>query len=250
MISFDKEQKFIVTGASSGIGAGVALLLNELGATVIGIGRNQERLVGMKAKCKFPENMLLENKDLTEDIESLPQYVKSLKEKYGKFQGMAYCAGVAVINPLQLLDYKEMQKIFNINYFAPIFMTKGFADRRNNVGKGASLVFLSSIDAELSTRGQLAYSGSKAALSASIKAISKEISAYGGRANCLLPSVIKTPMTENENDLGIEESKQIEKYPFGWGEVSDVANFVVFLLSNKAKYISGQNYVIDSGELI
>ena len=86
MISFAAEQRFIVTGASSGIGRGVALLLNELGATVIGIGRNEERLQAMKEKVRFPENVFLEQKDLVEDIAGLPSYVKQLREKYGKFQ--------------------------------------------------------------------------------------------------------------------------------------------------------------------
>ena len=54
MISFAAEQRFIVTGASSGIGRGVALLLNELGATVIGIGRNEERFAGHEGKSPFP----------------------------------------------------------------------------------------------------------------------------------------------------------------------------------------------------
>lgn len=103
MISFNKEQRFIVTGASSGLGEGTALLLNELGATVVGIARNEERLKVMKAKCKYPENMHIEIKDLTEDIEGLPQYVKELKNKYGKFSGMAYCAGITQVQPLKLL---------------------------------------------------------------------------------------------------------------------------------------------------
>ena len=77
MLSFSAEQRFIVTGASSGIGEGVALLLNELGATVIGIGRNQERLEGMKAKAKRPASVFLEQKDLVEDIAVLPAYVKT-----------------------------------------------------------------------------------------------------------------------------------------------------------------------------
>ena len=81
MISFAAEQRFIVTGASSGIGRGVALLLNELGATVIGIGRNEERLQAMKEKVRFPENVFLEQKDLVEDIAGLPSYVKQLREK-------------------------------------------------------------------------------------------------------------------------------------------------------------------------
>ena len=80
MIKFNKEQIYIVTGASSGIGEATAILLNELGATIVGIGRNQERLEAMKAKCKYPENVFLEQKDLTEDIEGLPKYVKELKD--------------------------------------------------------------------------------------------------------------------------------------------------------------------------
>ena len=105
MVSFNAEQRFIVTGASSGIGEGVALLLNELGATVIGIGRNVGRLEAMKAKAKAPERVFLEVKELTEDIAGLPAYVKALKDKYGKFSGLAYCAGITLNQPLQLKDY-------------------------------------------------------------------------------------------------------------------------------------------------
>ena len=118
MVSFTAEQRFIVTGASSGIGEGVALLLNELGATVIGIGRNQGRLDGMRAKAKHPEKVFVEQKDLVEDIPELPTYVKSMKEKYGKFSGLAYCAGIGEISPLQLWDYEKERRFFDVNYFA------------------------------------------------------------------------------------------------------------------------------------
>lgn len=246
MIQFSKEQIYIVTGASSGIGEAVAILLNELGATVIAIARNEERLNAMKEKCKYPENIHIEIQDLTEDIDGLPKYVKSLKEKYGKFSGMAYCAGISCVKPLQMLDYQEIKKVFDINYFTPIMMTKGITDRRNNIGKGCSLVYISSIDALTSTKGQPAYSGSKAALSASIKTISKEVSSFGVRSNCILPSMIKTQMTFDLKDI-LKPEEGDEHYPFGWGEPDDVANLVIFLLSNKSKFISGQNYVVDSG---
>lgn len=240
MISFNSEQRFIVTGASSGIGEGVALLLNELGATVIGIGRNVERLEGMKAKCKHPENMFVEQKELTEDIQGLPAYVKSLKDKYGKLSGMAYCAGITLNQPLQLKDYAISRNLFDIDYFAPMFMTKAFGDKRNTIGRGTSIVLISSTAANCSARAMSDYCGAKAALSHSARCVAKELAPHGIRINCVLPADIITPMTLADPDILASKN-----YPMGVGEVADVANLVAFLLSNKAKWITGQNYVVD-----
>ncbi len=247
MTFFTKDKFYIVTGASSGIGRTTALLLNELGGSVIAVARNKNRLEEMKTNCKNPQNMYLEVKDLTEDIENLPIYVKNLKDKYGKFAGMAYCAGIGIRNPLRTIDYETIKKIFDINYIAPILMTKGIADKRNNIGKGCSLVYLSSIDAKLSSKGQPLYSGSKAALSATIKSLSKEVVQNGIRMNCILPSMIVTPMTKSDE---FHTNEICEQYPFGWGETIDVANMIIFLLSDESKYISGQNYVVDSGGVL
>lgn len=248
MISFTKDQKYIVTGASSGIGEGIALLLNELGATVIAMGRSEDRLHALKCKAQNPEAMFLEFKDLAQDVGALPDYVKELREKYGKFSGMAYSAGVTAVAPVQVFDYEYAKRIFDINYFAPIMMTKGLLDRRNNVGKGASFVYLSSLDAFVSTRGQTLYAGSKAALSATIKGMAREVAFRCIRMNSLLPSMIKTPMTTSaESDKYGAKEVVDDQHPFGWGRVEDVANFAVFLLSDKAKFLSGQNYIVDSG---
>lgn len=243
MISFTADQRFIVTGASSGIGEGVALLLNELGATVIGIGRNQERLAGMKAKAKHPENVFLEQKDLAEDIVGLPAYVKALKEKYGKFQGLVCCAGIGEVSPLQLWDYDKEQRYFETNYFAPIALLKGFADRRNNVGRGASCVLIASAAAVLADKGHCTYAATKSALIASARVIAKETAPQGLRINTVSPTVILTPMTQADGPEYAESQR--EKYPMGLGEVNDVANVVTFLLSSQAKWITGQNYTVD-----
>ncbi len=248
MINFSKEQFYIVTGASSGIGESVAILLNELGASVIAVARNIERLNKMKSKCKYPENIYIEVKDLTQDIENLPNYVKSLKDKYSKFSGMAYCAGIGDINPLYTITYETIKKIFDINYVAPILMTKGVADRRNNIGKGCSIVYISSIDAKLSAKGQPLYAGSKAALISSVKSLSKEFSMRGGRMNCILPSILETPMVTNENSVVHNEIS--EEYPTGWGKPIDAANLVAFLLSDKTQKISGQSYILDLGNVL
>ena len=243
MISFNAEQRFVVTGASSGIGEGVALLLNELGATVIGIGRNAERLEGMRAKAKHPGNVFVEQKDLAADISGLTGYVKELKNKYGKFSGLAYCAGIAEVNPLQMWNYENARRFFDVNYFVPMAMLKGFGDRRNNIGLGASCVFIASASALLADRGHITYAGTKSALLTSCRAAAKELTSSGVRVNTIAPTVIKTPMTMGAGEEYAESQRG--KYPLGFGEVSDVANLVAFLLSDKARWITGQNYVVD-----
>jgi len=243
MISFNPDQRFIVTGASSGIGEGVALLLNELGATVIGIGRNVERLEGMKAKAKAPERVFLEQKELTDDIDGLPAYVKELKNKYGKFSGIAYCAGIAELTPLQLWSYGNARHFFDVNYFAPMAMLKGLGDRRNNAGVGSSCVFIASASALLADKGHVTYAGTKSALLTSCRAVAKELAVSGMRVNTVAPTVISSPMTSAAGEDYL--ASQREKYPLGIGQVSDVANLVAFLLSDKARWITGQNYVVD-----
>lgn len=245
MFEFTKDQIFIITGASSGIGKGVALLLNELGATVVAIARRMDKLEEIKASSAHPENFFCERKDLSVDCGTLDAYVRSLKAKYGKFRGLVYCAGIPAVISLQAITPEMAEETFNINYFAPLFMAKGFADRRVNTGKGSAMVFISSIAAECCGKGMSLYSGSKAALKASARVIAKEIAPNGVRVNSILPADIETPMTAEEY---MQRRKPL--YPMGFGSVSDVANFVVFLLSDKAKWISGQSYIMDCAALL
>lgn len=242
MISFAAEQRFIVTGASSGIGEGVALLLNELGATVIAIARRRERLEAMKARAAHPEHIHIEQKDLAEDIAGLPAYVKQLKDKYGKFQGMAYCAGLGGIQPLRAVDIDTIHKVFDINYFAPVFMAKGFSDKRNNCGSGSAMVFIASSGGIRCDPGMTSYAGSKGALISTMQSIAREFAPVGLRVNCVSPTLISTDMADDVSRQFAEG-----KYPMGLGEVSDVANMIVYLLSKQAKWITAQNYIIDCG---
>lgn len=235
------ESPYLVTGASSGIGREIALSLNREGANVVAIGRNCERLNRLKNECEYPERIFLEPKDLSVEIEALPKYVSALRLKYGKFQGLACCAGTAEIRPLQLLDLKKSLEIFNINYFSTLFLVKGFCDRRNNSGRRASIVSIASISALKCDKGHIIYSGSKAALIASMKAASREAANSNVRINCLSPSDVLTPLTQHKIE------KESVKYPFGCGKASDVSSIALFLLSPISSWITGQNYVVDCG---
>lgn len=244
MALFTEENIFIVTGASSGIGKTVALKLVEEGAKVVSIARNLERLQSVKAECVKPECFLCENADLTEHLSDMSGYLKSLKEKYGKFSGIAYCAGQILLKPASATEYEESVNLFNINYFAPVMMIKTFMDKRICTGGGASAVAVASAEAFLREKGLCIYSGTKAALQASLATIAKEVAPRGMRVNTVSPSDIKTPMTMNEDMISIRQGRE-ETYPLGFGEPGDVSELVVFLLSNKSKWLTGHDYIAD-----
>ncbi len=247
MIKFTPEQIFLVTGASSGLGQGVAIMLNNLGATVIGVARNHDRLIETRDKCAHPENFFIEERDLTLDIDTLPTFVKDLREKYGKFRGMALCHGISELAPAQMLTYDHLIKMFNCDYFSHLMLAKGFVDRRNNTGRGAALVAISSFAADSTNRGMAAYAGSKSALRASMKCLANEVSRFGIRINTVSPSDIKTPMVLRGFASTVRGYGFEDLYPFGLGEVEDVANVIVFLLSDDAKWITRQDWGIDCG---
>lgn len=243
-MNFSQEQVFIVAGASSGIGQAIALKLNELGASVVALARSIEKLIETKNIAKYPDNFFVEKKDLVADVEGLSNYISELRKKYGKFSGLACVAGVDVIQTLQTLNIEDIENTFKLNYQVPIFLSKGFADRRNNVGEGSSIVFITSIAGVYPDKGQIVYGGSKAALIAASRSISKELSSRKIRCNCISPAWIETPMFEKQKELiGVD----ISNYALGIGQPSDVSNLTAYLLSADARWITGQNYILDGG---
>ena len=247
---FFESDVILVTGASSGIGACISQLLCERGATVIASGRDESKLARVRDESSAPERVMLEPKDLVEDLESLAFWIASVVKKYGKLKGMVCSAGMAAPMPLQLMEIPLARQIFSLNYFAPMMLAKGFCDRRNNTGKGAAIVFLASMAATNPLRAQVAYTGSKAALVASAKGISLEYAGAGVRVNCISSAEVATPLfykfSEELGDDTPEESVS-PRYPLGIGRPDDIAPLAAFLLSDEARWITGQNYVLDGG---
>ena len=133
--------------------------------------------------------------------------------------------------------------VFDINYFVPIFLAKGFSDKRNRT-PNSSIVFIASSAGVYPDKGQTIYAASKAALIASSKSISKELALKGVRVNSVSPAYVETPMYyRNQESIGTN----IETYPLGIGKPLDLANMTAFLLSDEARWITGQNYIMDGG---
>lgn len=242
MVGFTKDQCYIVTGASSGIGRSVALKLNELGATVVAVARDVARLQETKALSNHQDCFHVMVRDLVVDPDGLVGFVREVRTRYGKLSGLAYCAGFVPIMPVRAIDAESMRAAFAVNYLAPVLMAKAVVDKRNNVGAGTACAFVASVAATRSDKGHVIYAGTKAALIASVRSIAKEVASAGIRLNCVSPSNIRVEKTNEEY-----VASQIEKYPMGFGEVTDVANVVALLLSSDTKWVTAQNYVVDCG---
>ncbi|MBQ7607910.1 MAG: SDR family oxidoreductase [Desulfovibrionaceae bacterium] len=243
-VAFTNKDLLLVTGASSGLGQAGAILLNRLGAKVIGVGRDAARLKRTQALCPYPEHFFLERCDLTENLQDLAIQVGEWRKKYGRLRGLLYCAGTVTVLPAALQGTDEMRDLFDINVFAAYQLARGFLDRRNNMGEGSSIVFLASLAALRESSGTTAYASSKGAVISLARSLACEYLRQKIRVNSISPGLVPTPMTARQY-ADLESLAQT--YPLGPGRPEDIANTAAFLLSPAARWITGQNLVVDGG---
>ena len=133
----------------------------------------------------------------------------------------------------------------NIHYFAPLMLIKGFADRRVNTGDNCSIVVMSSISRYAGGRGSIEYASAKAAITASIRNIANELYHRNIRVNSVSPGFINTPLVEKSlKDGEINVKNSFNKM---CGEPEYVANLVAFLVSDEARWINGDDIIIEGG---
>lgn len=248
MTLFRREQHILVTGASSGIGRACAMLCSRLGASVIACGRSEERLAAARTQCSSPAHWHNEARDLVADIEWLPQWVADLRHKYGRLWGLVHAAGEGRLDSISYFELDEARSHLELNFLVPMQLAKGFSDRRNFV-RGGAMLFLSSASAVYPEKGHCLYGAAKAALAAAMKAVSQEMAPKGLRVHCIAPGWVRTPMLDAaiENMGESYEAKEKARYPLGLGEPEDAAWMAAFLLSDRARWITGQNFVLGGG---
>ena len=241
-ISFDLTGKnILVTGASSGLGQGIAVAAAEAGAFVVLVARNEERLKATAVRCG--EKCAVEPYDLME-LDKLPRFVMDLAKKYGPFSGLVHSAGIAVQQPLKMVRATSLIETFSINCISGIMLVKGLSAHGTYNENGTSVVMLSSVSGIVGVPGQLGYCASKAALELAVKTMALELIPQKIRVNTIVPATIQTPMIDNVTEVSNDFR---DKHPSGIGEVNDVAAGAVYLLSDASKYVVGTALHIDGG---
>lgn len=244
-VNFDfKGKNFVVTGASSGMGRQTALELAQFGANVLAVARREDKLNELQSQV--PDNVVVASLDVC-DSEKLEYAVKDFVTAKGKLHGGVHAAGIVDITPIKSYDKDKARKIMNINFWAGMDFVQ-IVTKKKMSDEAASFVLFSSVAAKYSAKGMFAYSGAKAAINAAMRSISKEIAKRHQRINSIMPGWVVTAMTDELGQMS-NEAEVIAAAPFGIGHPQDITGMVLFLLSDRARWITGTNIVVDGGFL-
>lgn len=242
---FSLEGKTIlVTGASSGIGRGIAVECSKMGAKVVITGRNQERLSETYHNLKGNNHIqiladLSDNNDLNNLVEHCPQ-----------LDGFVSNAGIPKLMIVKYIKKESLEEIMNINTLAPILLTSSLVKNKKII-KGGSIVFISSISGvNISTLGESSYSASKGAIHGFVKGAAIDLATQKIRVNSINPGLIKTNILKLAGEMFSEEqiNEKLKQYPLKRiGQPEDVAFAAIYLLSDAASWVTGASIVIDGG---
>lgn len=233
----------LVTGATSGIGFEICNQIAIAGGNFIGIGRNIEKLQNYINDQKL-EGSTAVKFDLIA-IENIHLLVSELQIK---IDGFVHSAGIAHVSPMHFFNYNDYENIRKINLDSVLILFSELL-KQKKINKNASVVFISSISAIRGAKGNGLYAITKAALDSVSKVYANELSSKNIRVNTIQPGMVETDMYMQAQDILSQEIMDIDrsKYPLGYGKPQDIALPVIFLLSNAAKWITGQSIVIDGG---
>ena len=234
----------LVTGASSGIGRGVAVACSQMGAKVVLSGRNEIRLQETLASLTGEGHIVIGGDLNSEETR------KEIVDKLPTLNGVAYCAGILQIQMAKFMDQSSLEGIFQTNVFSPL-MLNTLLLKKKKIQKDASIIFISSISGVFRSQiGEGGYGATKAALTGYVKSLALELSALGIRVNTIHPGIVETPILEVSNSIfGKEELESLrQKYPLKrFGKPEDIAHCAVYLLSDASSWMTGSNILIDGG---
>ncbi|KPI95966.1 PREDICTED: uncharacterized oxidoreductase YxbG-like [Papilio xuthus] len=241
----------IVTGSSSGIGAAAALAFAKEGANVVIVGRNEEKMKNVSDKCEsFGKKPLVVKADVSKDDEA-KNIIDATINRFGKLDVLVNNAGMFVPNDITSDNFMDgYDRVMNINLRAPVYLTH-LAIPHLITTKG-NIVNISSIAATSTSLAStiLSYYISKAGLNHFSRGVALKLAENGVRVNIVSPGPVRTDILDNSSGSinwdSFAESTPLKRV----GEPQEIADLILFLASDKAKGITGSEFVSDNGSLL
>lgn len=232
----------LITGVASGMGKATAIACAKMGAHVVGADFNVEGMTKTMGELEGDGHQ-----QYVIDLADESTWIDLLTNT-PVLDGIANCAGIASMTPFAFINRAEMDRVFSINFFGPVLLTKSLI-KAKKLKKGASIVFISSVDGPRVVHvGNSVYSAGKSALVGMARNMAVDLAGKKIRVNCILPGTTDTPLIRTANVTEESLSEVAKAFPLKrFGTPEDMANGIIYLLSDASSFVTGTELVIDGG---
>jgi 3-oxoacyl-[acyl-carrier protein] reductase len=234
----------IVTGGSRGLGLAMVRVLSSAGYNVIAIARHESEELAALIRESARAAVHFRPFDLSE-VRVIPGFVKGLRREFGSFYGLINNAGIGTGGVLANMPDAQIERLVRLNTVAPLMLTK-YVVRSMMADGGGRIVNVSSIVSFTGFSGLSVYSATKSSLVGFTRSLAREVGKLGITVNAVAPGFVDTEMTQGLQSE--QRAKIVRRSALGrLVAVEDVANAVEFLLSDKARNITGTVLTVDAG---